>query len=311
MRISEEEARNRLNSGEVIALPTDTVFGLAVQANNEEALRQLLAIKKRPTCKPFVTLLSRRPRLRDFLRKSIYLPSDFRVCIDAFWPGPCTMLLPKSKLSDTYSIYPSFLGFSGFRVPYHPDLQTFLDKTGNLVVSSANISGDFPAVSCEEVENTFGKDFPCLDFGTNRTIGLESTIIKITSNNIEIMREGLLPFEEVCLVCGQPELKCTNIYMKKSVKQISWINPNEIHRNEGLLLGFSNRDYPSWPNHLAWGNDSSIEDVLSNFYPVLRGAFASFFNEIFLDSDWPKGSPLWEVLRRKLLGLTYRNGNGL
>ncbi|WP_157952585.1 L-threonylcarbamoyladenylate synthase [Candidatus Similichlamydia epinepheli] len=304
MRIGKEEAKKRLDSGEVIALPTDTVFGLAVRADKENARRRLLSIKGRPISKPFVTLLPCRPKDGDFLRKSIYLPSAFRYCCDMWWPGPCTMLLPISE-----SIEDPSRKFDGFRVPRHIELQTFLYETGDLLVSSANLSGAFPSVSFEEVENIFGKDFPCLDFGTNRTIGIESTVLKFSSDFVEVVREGLLPLEEICSVCDETFLKKPSLSKRKMCKKVFWIDPRKSKKEGGVLIGFSNRSY-QWNNKILLGSDSSIEGVMATFYSVLKKAFDSSFNPIFIDMNWPTSSPLWEVLKRKLLELT-NNGSSL
>ncbi|RDB31430.1 TsaC protein (YrdC domain) [Candidatus Similichlamydia laticola] len=301
MRIGTQEARSRLTSGEVVALPTDTVCGLASLANNSKALQNLLSLKGRSRKKPITIMLSATPELGKLLLKSIYLPRCFPRCLEAWWPGPCTVVLP--VIEDLPEKLCFSDNFCGFRVPRHPELQSFLRETGPLAVTSANFSGEIPAVYLEEVEDLFGQDFPCLELDASRTIGLESTVVKVLSDKLEVLREGLVSVQELALTWDKKiQWNQKNPIMEKHDKLFSWGFPTYPSK-DNLILGFSNRKYEA-EHKIFWGDDSNLQEVLLHFYPVLRRAFDSSCRRIYLDDAWPEGDLLWKTLHRRLNSLT-------
>jgi L-threonylcarbamoyladenylate synthase len=181
--ITLENAKSRLAVGEVIALPTDTVYGLAIDFGNETAVERIYSLKQRNHDLPLIILGHSKEALEEFVVSAI--PS----IVDFFWPGPLTLILEANPSKVPASIL-SGQSTVGIRVPNHPQALELLEKTGPLAVTSANLSGKRPALSESEVTAMFGEGFPIVE-GGQASLGIASTIIKL--NPFEVLRVGSIP----------------------------------------------------------------------------------------------------------------------
>jgi L-threonylcarbamoyladenylate synthase len=176
-----ERAKAQLESGGVVALPTETVYGLAASIWSEEGLRKIFSIKERPFFDPLIVhiselaqrnqVISEWPPLADFLAK-------------VFWPGPLTMVLPKHPQLNP--LITSGLDTVGLRMPAHPVARALIEKCGfPLAAPSANKFGKTSPTKAEHVRKGFEKDDLLILDGGQSEVGLESTVVALT-------REGVL-----------------------------------------------------------------------------------------------------------------------
>lgn len=190
-----DKAKLTILSGGVIALPTETVYGLAASIHSEEGLRKIFSIKERPFFDPLIVhisdldqksqVISKWPDVADFLAKK-------------FWPGPLTMVLPKNPALN--SLITSGLDTVGLRLPSHPIARAIIDKCGApLAAPSANKFGKTSPTKAEHVRKSFEKeDLFVLDGGQSE-VGLESSVIRILEEDgkdvIELLRPGAVTAE--------------------------------------------------------------------------------------------------------------------
>jgi tRNA threonylcarbamoyl adenosine modification protein (Sua5/YciO/YrdC/YwlC family) len=180
-----KNAASILLDGGLIAIPTDTVYGLAVNSRNQEAVRRLYDIKKRPPSKPFVIQIPSKDMLAEF---NLEINEDAKSLISKLWPGPLTIIL-KSKNEEKLA----------FRIP-KDEIALGVLKESNLplYVPSANFSGDPTPKSVNDVVVSFdGLIEAIIKVKKGKTIGLESTIVDMTQQPYLVLREAAVLTREL------------------------------------------------------------------------------------------------------------------
>lgn len=148
-------------SGKIIAYPTEAVFGLGCDPDNEEAVMSLLALKQRPIEKGMILIADNYSQLLPYVNDRA-IPMDRRTEIFSSWPGPVTWLLPASDRAPRWITGGSEL--IAVRVTAHPLVKSLCTKLGKpLVSTSANYSGEEPARNVEQIKQTFGNDVYCVE----------------------------------------------------------------------------------------------------------------------------------------------------
>ncbi|HEY4832803.1 MAG TPA: L-threonylcarbamoyladenylate synthase, partial [Waddliaceae bacterium] len=172
MRYNLETICKKLKQGEVVALPTETVYGLAASLVCREAINQIFVLKGRPKDNPLIVHGASFSQLEHYCEE---IPLGLKVLVETFWPGPLTLVLKaKSKLIP--ASVSAGLETTALRVPKHPLTLKVLEEVGPLVMPSANLSGNPSATRAEHVEMDFGEEFPVLDGGAC-CLGVESTVL--------------------------------------------------------------------------------------------------------------------------------------
>lgn len=302
MRIKLATAAKLLLSGEVVAIPTETVYGLAALYNDERAIQRIYQLKNRPPKNPLIMHVAAPEVILEYVEK---VPSEFKALVDAFWPGPLTLVLP-ARQDLVPEIVRASLPTQAFRIPAHPIALELLKKTGPLVAPSANLSGKPSSITRGHVETDFGTDFPVLEGGTC-TKGVESTILAYQEGRWVIGRLGALPAEAFHPLLG---------YLPQSLsKEDPLICPGQLYRhyapnaklkltktfpNKGWIIGFSDRSYPEGTNLISWGRSDHPEEVLSHLYEVLRLLDQKEIKEAYIDVDFPNKG-LWRTLHERIL----------
>lgn len=184
--ISFSKAVSLIQQGELVAIATDTVYGIAADAKNPQAVQKVYDLKKRPAHNPLVIQIPSFDSLYAFTSE---IPKGMMDLIQ-FWPGPLTLAIPVHADRVHPAIRANLLT-TAFRIPNHPLTQDFLQKTGPLVVPSANFSGEDPALNRKDVEQAFGKDFPVLDGGECENQGV-STLLAYEKGGWRLLRKGKL-----------------------------------------------------------------------------------------------------------------------
>lgn len=192
MRINLSKARALLLQGSVVAVPTETVYGMAASLKHLQAIEQIFSLKKRPLEKPLPILIGNIHQLSPLISG---LPQGAEELIRIFWPGPLTLVLPANKKVVPDQVRAG-LPAVGVRMPDHSLTTALLQEVGPVVATSVNLSGE-PSITCaEDIERDFGKDFPVLDDGPS-SLGQESTVAAWTKSGWEILREGAISAEKI------------------------------------------------------------------------------------------------------------------
>ena len=175
-----------LNSGLVVALPTETVYGLAISLNSASALEKLIFLKKREIGSGKVFTLV--PESRDTIPNYARLNKASSTLVNKYVPGEITLILPRS--SEFRHPYFDHFHTIGIRIPKHPLFSQILKETGPLLLTSANPRGDTPATTSNEVK----KSMPKVDVLVTGTSGKRdpSTIVDCTSTPLKILRQGTI-----------------------------------------------------------------------------------------------------------------------
>lgn len=188
-----DQAAATLRKGGLIAFPTETYYGLAVDPFNESALHRLFDIKQRPSVKPVLLLVSARGRIAEVADG---IPVVAERLMDRYWPGPLTMVfsarseLPATLTGDTGTI--------GVRVSSNPVANSLLHIFGGpLTATSANRSGEDAARTETEVRKIFGRDIDMILPGGPTPGGKPSTLVAFEENSIICIRDGCIPCREI------------------------------------------------------------------------------------------------------------------
>jgi L-threonylcarbamoyladenylate synthase len=192
------EAVAALRRGEVIGLPTETVYGLAADASNARAVAKIVALKGRPADHPLIVHIAGAEALPEFCRE---VPAQARALAQAFWPGPLTLILPRAA-----SVPDAVTGGQdsvGLRCPAHPlALELLRAFGGGLAAPSANRFGHISPTSAAHVRSEFGDAVPVVLDGGDSEVGIESTIVDLVSSRPRILRPGRISREQIVEVLG-------------------------------------------------------------------------------------------------------------
>lgn len=193
-----ESALAALRRGEAIGLPTETVYGLAADAANPEAVRRIFALKGRPADHPLIVHVAGAGALDDW---AIDIPDAARRLAAAFWPGPLTLILRKqARVPDVVTGGQDSVGL---RCPDHPLALALLGEFGGgLAAPSANRFGHVSPTTAAHVRAEFGDAVPEVLDGGDCTVGIESTIVDFTGETPRILRPGMLDREHIEAVIG-------------------------------------------------------------------------------------------------------------
>jgi tRNA threonylcarbamoyl adenosine modification protein (Sua5/YciO/YrdC/YwlC family) len=186
----------------LVALPTETVYGLAADATQKGAVRAVYDAKGRPEQKPLNVLVDGMGMVETVCRD---IPGDAYRLAEAFWPGPLTMILWGN--SALPSIVPAGGGTQGVRCPDHPDTLAVIKALDRpLACPSANLSGQPSPKSANDVLAQLGGNIDAVLDGGPCSVGVESTILDLTATPYRILRQGGLGREKIEAVLGQGAL---------------------------------------------------------------------------------------------------------
>ena len=188
-----EKAKELIEAGKLVAVPTDTVYGLAGDSSNETALSNIFKVKKRPSDVPLIALSDSIEKLQKMTMKLSSL--ELKVA-EYFWPGALTLIV--GKQSNVADIMTASLDTIGIRIPANPlSLQLMNLLEIPLAVTSANIHGEPSPLTAHEVNDQLGSKIKYILDGGKCAIGEESTIVSIPPEGIKIFREGAISKKEI------------------------------------------------------------------------------------------------------------------
>jgi len=192
-----EEAAALLRSGELVAFPTETVYGLGANALNTAAVEKIFAAKGRPSDNPLIVHVSSNSQLSLLCRE---IPPEATILMERLWPGPLTIVLPKR--SEVPKIVTAGLDTVAVRWPNHPIAQELIRIAGiPLAAPSANRSGRPSATTWQAVSEDLDGRIAGLIQGEPTAFGLESTVVDFTCRPPRILRPGGVSIEQLLEIC--------------------------------------------------------------------------------------------------------------
>ena len=188
------KAVEHLKNGEVVAFPTETVYGLGAPIFSEKSIRKIFQLKKRPLDNPLIAHISDLQQLEKIVSS---VPQSFPLLSDAFFPGPLTVILPAHP--SVPKIVTAGLSTIGIRMPSHPIALELIAELGEpLVAPSANLSGTPSATTAAHVVNDFGENLAFVLDGGPCSVGVESTVVSLIDPDHPIIyRPGDVTIEQL------------------------------------------------------------------------------------------------------------------
>src|SRR3982750_1092131 len=196
------QAAALIAAGELVAFPTETVYGLGARADRDEAVAKIFALKGRPSGHPLIVHVADRAGAEHFAAS---MPAVATRLVEAFWPGPLTVIVARrAGVADAAA---AGQGTIGFRCPAHAGAHALVAKAGGpgvpgIAAPSANRFGRVSATTAAHVADEFGDALPVLDGGATR-IGIESAIVDCSSGRPVLLRPGMLTREQIEEAAGE------------------------------------------------------------------------------------------------------------
>lgn len=231
-------AAQLLRDGGLVAIPTETVYGLAAHALDPLAVARVFAAKARPKFDPLIVHVPEREALADLVSE---FPATAAKLADAFWPGPLTMVLPKRELVP--DIVTAGLSTVAIRIPDHPVAQALLREAGiPLAAPSANPFGRLSPTTAAHVREQLGDavDF-ILDGGPCR-VGVESTVVQVSGDQVQLLRPGGVTLEELEAVVGEVVIPPSDAHPSTAAQPSPGTLPQHYAPRTPLILSTSDED---------------------------------------------------------------------
>ncbi|HEX5221503.1 MAG TPA: L-threonylcarbamoyladenylate synthase [Verrucomicrobiae bacterium] len=242
--VAVRRATELLRAGEVVALPTETVYGLAANALEANAVAKIYEIKGRPAHNPIIVHVASNEMAR---RCVSHWPDAATQLSKAFWPGPLTMVLPRAK--EIPEIVTAGGDTVGVRWPGHPFIQAVIRECGfPLAAPSANLSNQVSPTNAEHVRKQLGNKLALIVDGGQSQVGIESTVIDLATTPPRVLRPGMIHEESLIAVLGElgtrnlksgtlrsPGLLRKHYAPKARLKVLSWRDTADLNSQLSTL----------------------------------------------------------------------------
>lgn len=276
------KAKEILLENELIAIPTETVYGLAGNAYNETAIKKIFKLKKRPFYNPLIVHLKSASCISDV---ALEIPESALILADEFWPGPLTLVLKKQPhISDLVTAGKQTVAV---RVPSHPLALALLDTLDfPLVAPSANPFGSISPTSAEHVFNYFGQELNVILEGGECEKGLESTIVGFENEQPVLYRLGSISVEDIEKIVGKLSVTTnndkspdaagmlsrhyapkTNIYLTNDISELL---KSFEGKKIGLLLFKNQIQNKNITHQEILSNSGDLEEAAKNLYAAMH-----------------------------------------
>lgn len=323
-----EKAVGLLRRGELVALPTETVYGLGADALNPEAVARIFAAKGRPADHPLIVHL---PDAEHLTRWASRVPREAIALARAFWPGPLTLILPRDPMvpdavtggQDTV----------GLRVPGHPVALALLKAfDSGIAAPSANRFGRISPTTAQHVEEELGDRVAMILDGGACDVGIESTILDLSGNIPRILRPGAISAERIAAVIGRMPEQVTKVSAasggttpRVSGSLAAHYAPTtalvlvehaeldaEIRRRaanaERIAVYARHADNAGVSVHIWLRAPDTAEAYAHDLYAALRALDASGADMILLET--PPADPEWSAIHDRLGRAAVGSGTG-
>jgi len=268
-----ENAKKLLRSGELVIFPTETVYGLGGNANDKNAIKKIYSIKKRPENNPIICHFANLGEIK----KNFHINKIEELLAKKLWPGPITLILRKrdgSKISNLVSNKSSYIGC---RIPNNETaLQLLKNLQFPVAAPSANFSERTSVTKFEDLDKHLIKKIFTIK-GRQSKLGLESTVIKVKKNIIEILRLGSIAPKDILKVVNKSKIKYVtkskispgNLKKHYATKKMIRINVKKVKDDEGLI-NFGNNNLKSKIINLNLSKKSNLKEASKNLFHFLH-----------------------------------------
>lgn len=294
-----QEAANEIKNGNLVLFPTETVYGIGANALNEEAVKKIFIAKGRAQDNPLIVHVSDIQMAEQIVENIGELEKKL---IQKFWPGPLTIIFKRKDNKVIPNVVTANLDTVGIRMPSNLIARKLIEKSGvPIAAPSANVSGKPSGTKVEDIiEELDGKVSYILDGGF-ANIGLESTVIKVNNDEINILRPGKITKEQLEEVVNQvkvdkhvlgqvekgekvespgmkyrhyaPNTKCMMVYSdddQKMVNKINEITEDFYYEGKKVLVLARNNHISSYKSNIKWNIGETLEDFAKNIFTFLR-----------------------------------------
>jgi L-threonylcarbamoyladenylate synthase len=263
-------AVEKLIAGELVAVPTETVYGLAADATNEQAVQQIYARKGRPSHNPLICHVSDRTMAETLVK----IPKSADAIINKFWPGPLTLVLERQAEANIAPSVTAGLSTLAVRIPATHATRNIIAKLGRPIAApSANPSGKLSPTSATDVVAAFDGAIAAIMDGGTTNIGIESTIIGVEDNQITVLRPGSISAEMITEVSGMPVIGSTSSKITAPGQLASHYAPsssvliNQQRTPNMFFVGFGPID-----GDLNLSPSGDLNEAAHNLFAMLRRA---------------------------------------
>ncbi len=281
-----KKARNLLNKRECVAIPTETVYGIAGNAYSDTACKKIFRLKKRPMNNPLIIHYYDLKKLNDDCDLNV----DFLKLYKRFCPGPITFILNQKKKSKISKIATNKKSTLAVRFPKHPVARILLKNLKfPIAAPSANISSRVSAVTSSDVKDDFGKKIKYILEGGRSSVGVESTIIDLRKKP-KILRLGGLEVETLQKILKKKILINTNPSKISAPGQLRIhyspgipirLNVKKIKKDEAFLLIKKNKINKT--NYYFLSKKGDLKEAAKNLYTILRKIKKDNYKSIAVD----------------------------
>ncbi|WP_207458068.1 L-threonylcarbamoyladenylate synthase [Azospirillum sp. SYSU D00513] len=265
-----------LRAGELVAFPTETVYGLGADATNDKAVAAIFAAKGRPQFNPLIIHLPDLESAQGWARfdeRALELAAQF-------WPGPLTLVLPRVEGSGLSLLVSAGLDSVAIRVPNHPVARTLLEAAGRPVAApSANRSGAVSPTTPQHVIESLGEKVAMVVAGGKCPVGLESTVLDLTGEEPVLLRPGAVLREEIEQLIGPVRVSAGDPTAPKSPGQLEShyapsvpvrLNADAAEEGEALLSFGPDRFVRGHGARLNLSLESDLNEAAANLFAHLR-----------------------------------------
>lgn len=273
-----DRAARIIRSGGLVAIPTETVYGLAADATNNQAVARIYEAKGRPSFNPLIVHVSGQQMAE---REAVFSRFARQLAL-FFWPGPLTMVLPRRPDASVSLLVSAGLDTLAVRMPAHPlahDLIRAAERP--LAAPSANLSGTVSPTTAQHVADSLGDAVDTILDGGRTEIGLESTILKIDGGRAILLRPGGLAVEDIEALTGVTVERAHSGAIEAPGMLASHYAPQtrlvlNIARpdDRDFYLDFGDSPFARRPNTLNLSRSGSLREAAANLFAYLRAADA-------------------------------------
>lgn len=328
-----EQAAEEIKNGKLVLFPTETVYGIGANAFDENAVKNIFVAKGRAQDNPLIVHVSNIQMVEDIVEKISPLE---RKLIEKFWPGPLTIIFPRKDKQTVPNVVTANLDTVGIRMPSNIIAQKLIEKAGvPIAAPSANVSGRPSGTKVEDIISELdGKVSYILDGGFT-DIGLESTVIRVIEDKIDILRPGKITKEQLEEVAREvdidkhvlgkvekqeavsspgmkyrhyaPNTRCVMVYSEDEDKLVRKINEmtNELYKENKKVLVLGRK------NHLdkyiatnKWNMGETLEEVAKNIFTLLRKVDKEEVDLVIIEGVGKKGLGL-AITNRLIRACSY------
>ena len=315
-----------LKNGGLVAIPTETVYGLAADALNGNAVAKIFKAKGRPMDNPLIVHISRFEEIYRLVRE---VPDKAKALAEKYWPGPLTIILPKSEIIPNE--VSANLDTVAIRMPSHPTARTLIEKSAcPLAAPSANTSGLPSPTSAKHVLDDMNGKIDAIVDGGECDIGIESTVVTLATDPPKLLRPGGITYEQLCEVLGEVEIdKAVLAQLEAGVKpsspgmkykhyapkaEVSVIKGSPesylcyidaVHEDGDMALCFDSDTEKIKIPYLTFGSENHPEEQANKLFSALRKFDEMGAKRVFVRAPSSEGIGLG-VYNRLLRSAAFR-----